>query len=73
MRCSTKKGAILALVVAVFILVSLLPMSVSAAVVSPDGWEWQNPLPQGNGLSDVWGSSSFDVFAVGNDGTILNY
>ncbi len=44
-----------------------------AAVVSSDGWGWQNPLPQGNTLRGVWGSSSSDVFAVGYSGTILHY
>ena len=37
------------------------------------GWEWQNPLPQGNTLTGVWGSSGSDVFAVGWAGTILHY
>jgi len=25
------------------------------------GWEWQNPLPQGNPLRAVWGSSANNV------------
>ena len=40
---------------------------------SPDGWEWQNPLPQGNILFAVWGSSAGDVYAVGDGGAILHY
>jgi hypothetical protein len=36
-------------------------------------WTWQNPLPQGNLLTSVWGSSASDVFAVGSYGTILHY
>ena len=36
-------------------------------------WTWQNPLPQGNDLTGVWGSSASDVFAVGGGGTILHY
>ena len=36
-------------------------------------WVWQNPLPQGNSLYGVWGSSGSDVFAVGDAGTILHY
>jgi len=36
-------------------------------------WTWQNPLPQGNHLRGVWGRSGSDVFAVGDDGTILHY
>ncbi len=35
-------------------------------------WQWQNPLPQGNRLRGVWGSSATDVFAVGDGGTILH-
>ena len=49
-----------------------LPAS-AGSVVSPDGWEWQNPLPQGNTLWGIWGSSPSDIFAVGNAGTILHY
>jgi hypothetical protein len=37
------------------------------------GWEWQNPVPQGNSLHAVWGSAGNDVFAVGDAGTILHY
>jgi hypothetical protein len=41
---------------------------------TPEGaWEWQNPLPQGNTLRGVWGSSASNVFAVGDHGTILRY
>ena len=36
-------------------------------------WEWQNPIPQGNTLLDIWGSSGSNVFAVGANGTILHY
>ncbi|QTA78056.1 immunoglobulin-like fold-containing [Desulfonema limicola] len=36
-------------------------------------WEWMNPLPQGNTIKAVWGSSGSDVFAVGLRGTILHY
>jgi hypothetical protein len=41
--------------------------------VKASGWDWQNPLPQGNDLSAVWGSSATDVFAVGDAGTIFHY
>lgn len=37
------------------------------------GWKWQNPLPQGNSLRGVWGSSGTNVLAVGESGTILRY
>ena len=36
-------------------------------------WKWRNPIPQGNNLLGLWGSSGSDVFAVGNNGTILHY
>jgi hypothetical protein len=35
------------------------------------GWEWQNPLPQGNYLTSVWLSSSDHVYATGYQGTII--
>jgi hypothetical protein len=45
-----------------------------ANVVSPDGWAWQNPFPQGNDLNGVWGNpSATDIFAVGNFGTVIHY
>ncbi len=66
--------AALALVVAVLALIFLLSQPVSAApTVSQDGWGWQNPLPQGNDLRGIYYGSSSDVFAVGEDGTILHY
>ena len=34
-------------------------------------WIKQEPLPQSNGLHDIWGSSYSDIFAVGAYGTIL--
>lgn len=34
---------------------------------------WRNPLPQGNHLRGVWGTSSKDIFAVGQKGTIIHY
>jgi len=36
-------------------------------------WEWQIPKPQGNALSDIWGTSENNVYAVGAGGTILHY
>ena len=43
------------------------------SVIGPNIWDWQNPLPQGNSLSCVWGSSGSDVFAMGNSNAILHY
>ena len=36
-------------------------------------WERQNPTQKVNTLNGVWGSSANDVFAVGENGTILHY
>src|SRR6185312_15401553 len=37
---------------------------------STGGWCWQNPLPQGNDLADVWVGGG-RVYMVGSAGTIL--
>lgn len=47
--------------------------SASARICSSDGWCWENPLPQGNTLSGVWGTSASSVWAVGQAGTILKW
>ncbi len=36
-------------------------------------WRWQHPLPQGNTLNGAWGYSEFDVFFVGERGTITRF
>ena len=60
---------------AVFALPALtsVPVSASATIVSPNGWGWQNPLPQGNSLVGVWGDSHNDIFVGGDAGSILYY
>jgi photosystem II stability/assembly factor-like uncharacterized protein len=40
--------------------------------VAPPSVRWVNPLPQGNRLWGVWGSGVNDVYAVGENGTILH-
>jgi hypothetical protein len=50
-----------------------LALFVQPAYAQEPDWTWQNPLPQGNSLLGVWGSSGSDVFAVGGSGTILHY
>lgn len=40
-------------------------------VCSTDNWCWESPLPQGNTLNGVWGTGAKDMWAVGNQGTIL--
>ena len=44
-----------------------------SAAEAQDGWTWQNPLPQGNSLNGIWGSGANNVFAVGDEGTIVQY
>ena len=39
----------------------------------PMKWCWENPLPQGNTLRSLWGTGPSDVFAVGDNGTVLRY
>lgn len=36
-------------------------------------WQWQNPIPQGNMLTGLWGSSPGDIWAVGWAGTVVHY
>jgi hypothetical protein len=50
-----------------------LALFVQPAYAQEPDWTWQNPLPQGNPLWGVWGSSGSDVFAVGDWGTVLHY
>ena len=44
-----------------------------ATVLSQSGWNWQNPLPQGNNLYDICDDANHPgrLFAVGDQGTIL--
>jgi hypothetical protein len=46
-----------------------------ALLCSAAAGEWSiiDPPPTGENLTDVWGSASNDVFAVGSRGTILHY
>ncbi|MBW1871022.1 MAG: hypothetical protein JRJ19_03105, partial [Deltaproteobacteria bacterium] len=41
-------------------------------VCNKGNWCWQNPLPTGNDLTDVWVSEEGEVFVVGACGTILH-
>lgn len=43
------------------------------AVISTDDWAWQNPLPYGNQIMDIWGTSASNAFAVGMSGSIIHY
>lgn len=40
---------------------------------SVDRWCWQNPLPHGNDLWDVWASNSSDVWVVGEKVSMLHW
>ncbi len=48
---------------------AVITINISRKIV----WGWHNPLPTGNTLGSLWGSSGSDVFAVGEAGTILHY
>ena len=68
-RCKSLLGLL-----AIFaLIIPLYPTMALASIASPGGWEWQNPLPQGNSLYGIWGSAANDVFTVGEGGTILHY
>lgn len=41
-------------------------------ICSPDGFCWERPLPQGNNLFKVWGTSGQDFWIVGDYGTVLH-
>lgn len=43
------------------------------AACAETNWCWSNPLPQGNLLRRVWGTSATNLWAVGDSGTILRY
>jgi hypothetical protein len=45
----------------------------AAAVPAATSWEWENPLPQGNAILGMWGSSAEDVWAVGERGLLLHF
>lgn len=76
MKIFKKRNRIYILVIAVLsFILTVTPSVVSAddPIVTPDGWEWHNPSPQGKDLRAVWGRSATDVYAVGGLGTILHY
>jgi hypothetical protein len=60
-------------VITLLLLTGLLLVAWPTSAQAQGRWEWQNPLPQGNTLPGVWGSSGSDVFAVGQYGTLLHY
>src|SRR5258705_7973420 len=53
-------------------LLLVLPISPAAQQPQPSGWEWQNPLPQGNTINSVrFATDKKTGWAVGSDGAIL--
>src|SRR5215210_1137774 len=54
------------------LLAVLSPALHSAQQPQPSGWEWQNPLPQGNTINSVrFAADKKHGWAVGSDGVIL--
>jgi len=51
----------------ILITLNLTPFYLNAQ----QGWFWQNPLPQGNDLNNVWVLDQNTIFAVGDRGTLL--
>ncbi len=54
-----------------FYIVFLLIIIVAATATSQEDWHWQNPIPQGNELNDIWMFSSQVILAVGDIGTVI--
>jgi photosystem II stability/assembly factor-like uncharacterized protein len=54
-----------------FIKLSILLFLLQNYIFTQDGWFWQNPLPQGNSLWDIYGFDSRNAIAVGSSGTLM--
>jgi photosystem II stability/assembly factor-like uncharacterized protein len=54
-----------------FITISILFASMNIGAFAQSGWFWQNPMPQGNHLTDVFLIDNNTGWAVGYSGTIL--
>ena len=50
----------------------LVLLTVCTTLATAQGWEWQNPLPQGNPLNSVYFTNTSLGWAVGGGGTILH-
>ena len=56
------------------LLLSSTAQASAQGISTGDGpWVWQNPLPQGNSLTAVWGTDANNVWAVGVKGTMLHW
>jgi hypothetical protein len=51
--------------------IKLSPIFQPRKICQRDGWCWQNPLPQGGGLSGIWGARPDQVWASGPAGIML--
>jgi len=52
-------------------LLALFPIAMMAQQLQPPGWEWQNPLPQGNTINSIrFAADKKHGWAVGSDGAI---
>jgi len=49
----------------------VLILAITTTVMGQEFWYWQNPIPQGNKLNDVWMFNSQVILAVGDVGTII--
>lgn len=52
----------------IFLLVLILQITISA---QDTGWFWQNPLPTGTQLNEIFFTNSNTAIAVGRSGTII--
>ncbi len=50
-----------------------LPLNPASGFCSADRWCWVSPLPQGNHLYAVWGTGPSDVYAAGDNETLLHF
>src|SRR5258706_8216116 len=70
--CLSPKRRIIATLLSCACLLLVLPVSSAAQQPQPSGWEWQNPLPQGNTINSVrFAADKKTGWAVGSDGAIL--
>lgn len=50
-----------------------LAVGVGVSLCSVDKWCWSNPLPQGNYVPSLWGSSASSVWGVSDHGAIFKW
>ncbi len=73
MRHVGKPGLLIRLAVVLTMALAMLPAFTGTSVAaSTYDWDWQNPLPQGNTLHCVFPLTSTDIWAVGDNGTIMH-